>query len=788
MPRDARGILRTVGPWLILLAVPAVAMAQATIAPKEKYRASAEALERTILREIKDKNVPALSIALVDDQEIVWAQGFGFADPKSQRPATAETIHRVGSVSKLFTDIAVMQLVEKGVLDLDAPIEKYLPEFHPKNPFKKPLTLRQMMSHQSGLVREPPVGHYFDPTAPSLASMVQSLNDTTLVYEPETRTKYSNAAISTVGYVVEKTQGKPFEIYIKQSVLDPLGLTTAGFDLTPERTTALAIGQMWTYDGRTFDAPTFKLGIGPAGNLYASVTDLGNFLKVIFAGGRGPNGPVLKPETLELMMTPQFRGPFGLGFHIGRLDGKKSVGHDGAVYGFATVLEALPEEKLGVAVVATKDCANGLSDRIASMALRSMLAAGRGEPPVPIAATEPVNPKAGRSLDGHYTLGSTALDLNWRGGRLFGFPEAGSRMEFRGRGGAIVFDDILQQGGPNLRLSGDQVFLGDARLNRVADQKPSPAPDRWLGLIGEYGWDHDTLYIFERNGTLHALIEWFFDYPLTEDSPDIYAFPNSGLYDGEKLVFTRDSDGRATQVEAASVLFRRRAIGGEDGKTYRVVPLRPVAELRAEALAASPPKESGEFRAPDLVDLTTINPAIKLDIRYASDNNFLSTPFYSSARAFLQRSAAEALDRARKTLASSGYGLLIHDAYRPWHVTKMFWEATPPAGRGFVADPSKGSRHNRGCAVDLSLYELKTGRPAEMVGGYDEFSDRSNPDYPGGTSHQRWQRDLLRRAMEDEGFTVFPVEWWHFDFNDWPKYPILNETFERLEKSSASKQ
>jgi D-alanyl-D-alanine dipeptidase len=144
----------------------------------------------------------------------------------------------------------------------------------------------------------------------------------------------------------------------------------------------------------------------------------------------------------------------------------------------------------------------------------------------------------------------------------------------------------------------------------------------------------------------------------------------------------------------------------------------------------------------------------------------MGTPFYSSARAFMQRPAAEAVARASRTLRPYGYGLLVHDAYRPWYVTKMFWDGTPPAQHVFVADPSQGSRHNRGAAVDITLYDLKTGRPIEMPGGYDEMSSRSYPDYPGGTSLQRWHRALLRRAMEAEGFTVYEAEWWHFDFGD----------------------
>ena len=156
----------------------------ADIAPRSDYAAVASALEPFIQRAMAEKQLPALSLALVDDRQIVWARGFGFADPDAKVPATAGTIYRAGSVSKLFTDIGIMQLVERGELDLDAPVTRYLPDFRPKNPFGKPITLRELMSHRSGLVREPPVGHYFDPSAPSLRATVDSLNSTTLVYAP----------------------------------------------------------------------------------------------------------------------------------------------------------------------------------------------------------------------------------------------------------------------------------------------------------------------------------------------------------------------------------------------------------------------------------------------------------------------------------------------------------------------------------------------------------------------------------------------------------------------------
>jgi D-alanyl-D-alanine dipeptidase len=216
-------------------------------------------------------------------------------------------------------------------------------------------------------------------------------------------------------------------------------------------------------------------------------------------------------------------------------------------------------------------------------------------------------------------------------------------------------------------------------------------------------------------------------------------------------------------------------------QTFHIEPVRPIAELEHEALLAQPPREAGEFLQPDLVDLTTIDPVLRLDIRYATDNNFLGVPVYRQARAFLQRPAAEALVRAHQRLQAEGYGLLIHDAYRPWYVTRIFWDATPEQQKIFVANPADGSRHNRGCAVDLTLYEIATGQPVEMPSGYDELTERAYPDYAGGTAQQRQLRDLLRASMEAEGFTVYPEEWWHYDYQDWRRYPILNKTFEEIE-------
>jgi CubicO group peptidase (beta-lactamase class C family)/D-alanyl-D-alanine dipeptidase len=751
-----------------------------TIGPADSHAAVAAALSEYIEQELADKEIPALSIALVDGNEIVWARGFGMADPEAGVPATASTLYRVGSVSKLFTDIGVMQLVERGEIDLDAPIQTYLPEFRPENPFGVPITLRQLMSHRSGLVREPPVGNYFDASEPSVEATVASLNDSSIVYEPESDTKYSNAGITVVGHVLEALSGEPFADHMASSVLSPMDLNDSSFLPGEELRSRLAKATMWSYDGRTFPAPVFEFGMAPAANLYSTVTDLARFLLVLFDDGRGPSGPVLQPETVRAMLEPQYSSAYGIGFGVGELGRYTTHGHAGAVYGFATELRFVHEERVGVAIAASMDVVNTVASRIGRLALEMLLAQHRGEElPLAPSPTTPVDLAQARAVRGRYELGDYAVRLTERNSELY-LDGRRSWSRVRDRDGVLTLDDRLANG-PELAFPEPGVLAFGPALLTLVDSVPPPAlPERFEGLIGEYGWDHSVLFVYEKEGALHALIEWIEIDWLTEVGEDVFAFPRESMYHGEHLEFRRDRSGRAHEVVVAGITFPRREIQGETVDTFRIEPVRPVAELREEALAAEPPVETFDFEETELVELVTLDPSIRLDIRYATDNNFMGTTFYPAPRAFLQRPAAEALVRVHRSLAEHGFGLLIHDAYRPWYVTKMFWDATPEEGKIFVADPAEGSRHNRGAAVDLTLFDLATGEPIEMVGLYDEMSARSYSDYMGGTSRQRWHRDLLRAAMEAEGFRVYEYEWWHFDFDGWERYRIGNQTFDEI--------
>lgn len=195
----------------------------------------------------------------------------------------------------------------------------------------------------------------------------------------------------------------------------------------------------------------------------------------------------------------------------------------------------------------------------------------------------------------------------------------------------------------------------------------------------------------------------------------------------------------------------------------------------------SPPKEANKREA-DLIELIKLDKTIKLDIRYATTDNFVGRAVYPEARAFLQRPAGEALLKVHKWLNKQGLGVVIYDGYRPWSITKLFWEVVSDDKRTFVADPAKGSKHNRGCAVDLAIYDLKTGKAVPMPSAYDEFTERASPNYAGGTDEERQNRDKLIQLMHAHGFTVNANEWWHFDYNAWQDYAIYDIPFSEVGK------
>jgi D-alanyl-D-alanine dipeptidase len=179
-----------------------------------------------------------------------------------------------------------------------------------------------------------------------------------------------------------------------------------------------------------------------------------------------------------------------------------------------------------------------------------------------------------------------------------------------------------------------------------------------------------------------------------------------------------------------------------------------------------------------LVEIKKYIPEIALDLRYATNNNFMHRRMYTTAKAYARLPVVKALQQVEAELKMQGLGLKIYDAYRPYSVTVNFYEMAPDTN--FVADPRKGSKHNRGCAIDLSVINLKTGKELDMPTGFDSFSRKAGANYMDLSPQQITNRELLKTVMAKYGFKVISTEWWHYDFTGWEKYELLDIPVQRL--------
>ncbi len=344
-------------------------------------------LSQLIRHEMAKNSITGLSIALVDDQRVVWAEGFGYADKEQAQAASAETIYRVGSISKLLTATAAMQLVEQKKLDLDLPLQKYLPDFSVQSRFQNtaPITVRNLLTHHSGLPRDLSKG-MFSARPVSATQFVEQVKHSDVDYPPNLVFSYSNLGFTLLGYTIQNISGVPFKDYMQHSVLEPLGMRTATFEAGPTSSSLMSKAYR-----RGKPADEWPLRDVPAVGLNASVLDLGRFLSMVFASGKVGEQQVLKPQSVAQMLSAQnvdvpldlnFRS--GLGWMLSTLGAStiENAGpvahHAGSTLFFRSEIYALPEHKLGVVVLANSSSAGQVVDRLATQALAIALQAKTG--------------------------------------------------------------------------------------------------------------------------------------------------------------------------------------------------------------------------------------------------------------------------------------------------------------------------------------------------------------------------------------------------------------------------
>ncbi len=320
-----------------------------------------------LIEQLMDEHdIPGISIALVDDQKIIWQQGFGLANIKQKIPATEKTVYRVGSIAKLFTDAAAMKLAEQGKLDIDQPLVDALPEFSIRNRYKNvgDVTPRSIMTHHSGLPADMLRGMWTEDSDEHFTKVVEILKDEYMAYPPNFIYSYSNVAPSLLGHAIQKTSGLKFEEYVDQALIHPLGMTHSGFIVNDTMKPQLARGYA---DGDEIEPG--QLRDRPAGGLYSNVTDLSRLLSMVFADGKSLDGQqVLKAETVQEMIRQQnagialdFNFDIGLGWFLisQGIDGTdKVISHGGGTPCFFSQIIGLPEHKLGVVVLANS-CNSG---------------------------------------------------------------------------------------------------------------------------------------------------------------------------------------------------------------------------------------------------------------------------------------------------------------------------------------------------------------------------------------------------------------------------------------------
>lgn len=346
---------------------------------RENYAYAQRYLTWLIEKEMTDNNITGLSIAIVDDQKMVWSSGFGYSDAENKVPATSKTAYRMGSIAKLFTATAALQMSDRGQIDIDQALSHYLPEFSIKSRFHSagPITPRNIMSHHSGLPANFLKG-MLSQNPKYFTTLVHDVQNEYVAYPPNFVFAYSNLGVTLLGAAIERTSGQNYNQYINNSIFEPLGMRDSFFSSQPN---------LKGYrDGKVSEfLPLRDL---PSGGLVSSVDDMGIFMEMLFAEGRAGNRQILKPDTLAEMFRPQnehvpldINLRMGLGWMLNTSEikgGGVIANHGGSLLNFHSELKILPKHKLGVVVAANSAGGQGVVNKIAAEALKLMLEAKTG--------------------------------------------------------------------------------------------------------------------------------------------------------------------------------------------------------------------------------------------------------------------------------------------------------------------------------------------------------------------------------------------------------------------------
>lgn len=503
---------------LSLMVIPSAVHGIPDAAMPVNYEPVKSAVSRLIKKEMGKNDVIGLSIALVDDQQVVWAEGFGYADEKKELFATPETVYRIGSLTGLFTATAAMQLAEQGKIDIDQPLQTYLPEFSVQSRFNGsgPITIRSLLTHHSGLQSNILKGMWNRKPEP-YTNVVNLIEEEYVAYPPDVIFSYSSVGTTLVGHVVELVSGREYVPYINESLLQPLGMTHTGFAPAQKTNGPLSRGY---HKGKEMDEPFLR--DVPAGGMQSTVLDLGRFMQMIIAQGRSNGNQVLKSNTVAEMLKPQNQHvPLDLGLRIGlewALSGLGDIDiqnagtvahHAGATLLFHSQIILLPEHRLGVIVLSNSSASSRVVNRAAVQAITLAVEAKAGikqplqKKPLEIEALLPkevLQDYAGQyaSVAGIAEIKSKSDHLHAevmnRTFQLTPCEDKGFSVKYRLLGlfpfslGELDYYELSRTA-----VAGHEILKASTkgRAFLVAEKiSPAPVPEPWKKRVGEYRIDN----------------------------------------------------------------------------------------------------------------------------------------------------------------------------------------------------------------------------------------------------------------------------------------------------------
>ena len=315
--------------------------------------------------------------------------------------------------------------------------------------------------------------------------------------------------------------------------------------------------------------------------------------------------------------------------------------------------------------------------------------------------------------------------------------------------------------------------------------EPKDCPKDLKYILGMYYGNGEMFLLRENNGEVELVYRFGQNdytfagsnvYPLYKEHFDSYTINESGPLNhlDAAVRIERSREGYGVSCSVGGNRYSRRFFAGENGRPFRFAPVSDWQALKTAANAAVMQAQLGAGQQAQLVDLAQAVSELKFDLRYAQADNCFGQALTDDQRAFLDANAAQALAQAQQYLKPYGYGILVWEAYRPWSVSKLAYDALPADKKSMLPAPEIGFSHNTGRSIDVSLYLFATGENAGMISGFDEPSVRQYASFAGGTTLERYRRDLLRSAMQMAGFTASETEWWHFDYGDIKGFAHLN--------------